>query len=147
MLQRGKTLIVKSGKSREDIHVVVAKALGAGLFPPKVLVPNALPVAFDCPNKPVFDVAGWDGFVEENAPPPVLKADVPPPPNAPNPALGFVVLNIDGLLLPAPNAPDEELVRRKPRWHERDKPNVEPPVAGVGLGLEARFPNIEFAGG
>jgi hypothetical protein len=72
----------------------------------KVPVPNALPVAFGCPNKPVFDVAGWDGFVEVNVPPLVLKADVPPPPNAPKPpVLGFVVLNIDGLLLPLPKAP------------------------------------------
>ena len=137
---------MKSGKTREDIQVVDPKALGAGLVPPKVLVPNALPVAFDCPNKPVFDVAGWGGFVEENAPLAVLKADVPPPPNAPNPVLGFVLLNIDGLLLPAPNAPDKEWMRRTPRRYEIDKPNVEPPVAGVELGLEVRFPNIEFAG-
>ena len=51
-------LTVKSDKTREDIQVVDPKALGAGLFPAKVLVPNALPVAFDCPNRPVFDVAG-----------------------------------------------------------------------------------------
>ena len=76
----------------------------------------------------------------------MLKADAPPPPNAPKPVLGFVVLNNDGLVLPAPNAPDEEPVRRIPRRYERDKPNVEPAVGGVGLGLEVRFPNIEFAG-
>ena len=74
------------------------------------------------------------------------KADVPPPPNAPNPVAGFVLLNIDGLLLLPPNAPDKVTVRRenaKRKWI--DKPNVEPPVAGGGLGLEATFPNIEFA--
>jgi hypothetical protein len=81
------------------------------LFVANVLDPNALPVAFGCPNKPVFDVAGWDGFVEPNAPPPVLKADVPPP-KAPNPVVGFAPLNIDGLLLLLPNAPDGKLVRR-----------------------------------
>jgi hypothetical protein len=76
----------------------------------------------------------------------VPKADVPPPPNAPNPEAGFVLLNIGGLLLLLPNVPDEMLVRRK--WQEgdaRDKPNVEPPAAGAGAGLEVMFPNIEFA--
>lgn len=114
---------------------------------PKVLVPNALPVAFCCccPNKPAFDVPGWAGVVELNPPPLELKVDVPPP-NAPNPVLGFAAPNIDGLLLPPPNAPDEARVSRVPNGNKRDKPNVEPPVAGVGLGgLEARFPNIEFA--
>jgi hypothetical protein len=57
-----------------------------------------------------------------------------------------VLLNIDGLLLLLPNAPDEVLVRRKmERGYERDKPNVEPPAAGAGAGLEVMFPNIEFA--
>jgi hypothetical protein len=37
-------------------------------------------------------------------------------------------------------------MRRTPRQYEIDKPNVEPAVAGVELGLEVRFPNIEFAG-
>ena len=111
-----------------------------------VLAPNALPVAFGCPNKPVFDVAGWGGFAELNAPPPELKAEVPPPPNAPNPVVGLALLNIDGLLLLPPNAPDGEPVRAPGRNVGGDKPNVEPPVAGVGLGLDARFPNIEFAG-
>jgi hypothetical protein len=41
----------------EDIQFVGPNALVAGLLA-KVLVPNALPVAFGCPNKPVFDVAG-----------------------------------------------------------------------------------------
>lgn len=86
--------------------------------------------------------------MELNAPPLVPKADVPPPPNAPNPAAGFVLLNIDGLLLLPPNAPDKVTVRKKKseEGDGKDIPNAEPPVAGVGLGLGAMFPNIEFAG-
>jgi hypothetical protein len=78
----------------------------------------------------------------------VPKADAPPPPNAPNPVAGFVLLNIDGLLLLLPpNAPDEVPVRRKNAKRAGiNKPNVDPPVAGVGLGLAVMFPNIEFAG-
>jgi hypothetical protein len=89
-------------------------------------------------------VTGWGGFVAPNAPAPELNAEVPPP-NAPNPVVGLALLNIDGLLLLPPNAPDGEPVRAPGRDVEGDKPNVEPPVAGVGLGLDARFPNIEFA--
>ena len=40
-------------------------------------------------------------------------------------------------------------VRKGMKRGTRDKPNVEPPVAGagagLGVGLEARLPNMEFA--
>ena len=54
--------------------------------------------------------------------------------------------NMDGLALPPANAPGKVQVRKRMSLeNEIDKPNVEPPAAGVGFGLEARFPNIEFA--
>lgn len=99
-------------RSISNVHVVAPKALVAGLLL-NVPAPNAPVLVLGCPNRFVFDAAGWDGPAGPNVPPPPPKAVVPPPPNAPNPVAGFVAPNIDGLLVLPPNAPSRVASKKK----------------------------------
>ena len=109
----------------------------AGLAPKSELPPNAVLVAGVEPNALVD---GWVPNALAVVVPP--NAEVPPPPNAPNPVAGFAAPNAEVPPL-LPNAPIPPFSSRSsPRIQRDDAPKPAP----VGFVFVEVAPNIGFAG-